>query len=69
MIFKLTGIAASTEPPAEAWEWVLEKAAGTPVARSPLTYESEEVARSAIAESKTALKGARFAKVEVVQSP
>lgn len=46
------------------WTWMLATKDG-PVAESPFDFDSEEAARSHIAKAKTAMKGARFAKVEV----
>lgn len=46
------------------WTWVLATKDG-PIARSPYDYATEVDARSHIATAKTAMKGARFAKVEV----
>lgn len=59
MVFK---ISHSCE---KGWDWTLESKDG-PVCESPDTYVSEAECRSKIAKAKTAMKGARFAKVEVV---
>lgn len=61
MIFK---ISHSTK---QGWDWTLETKDRVAICEAPDTYSSEAECRARIAAAKTAMKAARFAKVEVVK--
>lgn len=55
----------SRDPSTKLWGWYLSTNDSL-IARSPISFATEEAARSQIAKAKTAMKGARFAKVETI---